>query len=189
MIVRITEKHKKDFKLLFHYLTVFLFTLLIGLFLFNYLILFVIVPSGSMENTIPTNSLAIASTLPYIGDFSPKRGDVVLFTRTDFKDKKQYVKRIIGIPNDKIEIINGITFINDEKFTESWLKEMPEMLNFGPFVLTEKQYFCMGDNRNNSYDCRYWKEHFVLEDNIQAKIFAYYNVELNTFSFDLKELK
>ena len=98
----------------------------------------------------------------------PERGDIIVFRRSN-GDEKVYTKRVVGLPGDKIEIINGMTYINDILYEEPWLKETPEDISFGPYYLGSTSYFCMGDNRNNSNDCRYWPEHFVSEKNVLAK--------------------
>lgn len=128
------------------------------------------VPTGSMEDLIPAGSIALCSKISYWFD-TPQRGDVVLFQRAETaNDNTFYVKRIVGEPGDELQIIDGRVFINGELYDETWLKEPPEALDFGPVVVPEGQYFCMGDNRNDSLDCRYWAEHFVPEDRISAKV-------------------
>lgn len=128
------------------------------------------IPSSSMEPMIPKGSLNICSMLDYYFGNTPQRGDVVLFSRDkNTGDSKMYVKRIVGLPGETVEIIDGQTYINGELYQEYWLAETPDDLDFGPYVIPEGKYFCMGDNRNNSFDCRYWPEHFISEENIIAK--------------------
>lgn len=126
-----------------------------------------VVPSGSMESTIPTNSYLISLRTDYWNK-SPSRGDIVVL-RKDNGEKTLYVKRIVGEPGDTVEIKSGITYINGEVYKEPWLKETPENKNFGPYEVPEGKYFCMGDNRNNSLDSRYWDTPYVSEKNILAK--------------------
>lgn len=128
------------------------------------------IPTGSMENTIPSNSVVICSKPDY-WFAEPKRGDAVIFHRNDeTEDEKIYAKRIVGVPGDTVLILDGVTYLNGAVYEEPWLKEIPAAENFGPFVVPEGQYFLMGDNRNNSHDCRYWEEHFVDGEQIMAKI-------------------
>ena len=130
------------------------------------------VPTGSMEATIPTESVVICSKLPYWGDTnSPERGDVILFHRADQTgDSLLYTKRVVGLPGDVVEIKSGVTYINGDEYRElRWLAETPAIKDFGPFTVPEGHYFCMGDNRNNSLDSRYWEEHYIPEDKVVAK--------------------
>ena len=100
----------------------------------------------------------------------PDRGDIVVFKfpETDTsKPPKDYIKRVIGLPGDRISIKNGITYVNDVPLEEPYLKE-PQTKNFptwedinvkgfkDPFIVEKDHLFVMGDNRNNSYDSRYW---------------------------------
>lgn len=141
-----------------------------------------VIPTSSMENEIPANSFVVCSKLSYWGSRSPQRGDVILFYRSDkTTDGKLYTKRIVGLPGDTVTIKNGETYINGILFPEPWLKEEPEKLDFGPYEIPSGQYFCMGDNRNHSYDCRYWEEHFIEESNIVAKcniVLSYQKISL-----------
>lgn len=82
----------------------------------------------------------------------PKRGDIVIIQRP----QKNYVKRIIGLPNEVIEMKDHDLFINGEKQPNSFVDEYDTMLtgNFGPIKIPENSYFVMGDNRAISLDSR-----------------------------------
>lgn len=82
------------------------------------------------------------------------------------------------MPGDTLEIKHGQTYINGEIYDEPYLRETPEDLDFGPFQIPSGCYFMMGDNRNNSYDSRYWDEHFVPRENILSKV--YYSIPIGT---------
>ena len=130
------------------------------------------VPTGSMERTIMTNDRIVASRLSY--KFSaPERGDIVVFR---FPDDRHvlYVKRIIGLPGDTVEMTNGTVYINGVKLEEPYLKE-EAYGSYGPYTVPEDKYFMMGDNRNLSWDSRFWENIFVPENDILGKgIFRYY---------------
>ncbi len=130
------------------------------------------VPSASMENTIMTNDRLVANRLAYVFD-TPERGDILVFEAPDEPDKL-FIKRVIGTPGDKIEIIDGYLYLNDELTDEQYIKE--DMVgSFGPYYVPEDNYFMLGDNRNNSLDARYWRNTYVPEDTILGKaMFTYY---------------
>ena len=88
----------------------------------------------------------------------PKRGDIVVFEYPD-DPSELFIKRIIGEPGDKVEIIDGKVYINDsrEPLKEDYLKE-PMEGSFGPYTVPEDCYFMMGDNRNDSLDSRFWND-------------------------------
>ncbi len=131
------------------------------------------VPTTSMENTIHADDRLFGFRLAY--KFSePERGDVIIFKYPD-NEEENYIKRIIGLPGDKVEIIKGIVYINGEELSEKYLKAKPYELNFGPYEVPEDSYFVLGDNRNESHDARFWKNTYVHKDKIVAKaIFKYY---------------
>lgn len=92
----------------------------------------------------------------------PARGDVIIL-HPPIEPQKEYVKRVIGIPGDTIEVRNGVVYINGSPLYEPYIKETPRN-NFSPFIVPENNYFVMGDNRNNSNDSRTgWT---VTSDNI-----------------------
>lgn len=131
------------------------------------------VPTTSMANTIQAGDRLFGFRLAYM--FSePERGDIIIFKYPDNEDEN-YIKRIIGLPGDKVEIIKGVVYINGEELVEDYLKEKPYELDFGPYEVPEDSYFVLGDNRNGSHDARLWKNTYVHRDKIVAKaIFKYY---------------
>ena len=140
----------------------------------NFIIVNAIVPTGSMKNTIMPNDRLIAFRLSYL--FSePKRNDIVVFKAPD-DESTLYVKRIIGLPGETVNIIDGKVYINDSKepLNDSYIME--DMLgSFGPYTVPEDSYFMLGDNRNDSQDSRYWEHTFLPDENILGKVlFKYY---------------
>ena len=83
------------------------------------------------------------------------------------------------MPGDVLEIKHGQTYINGVEYEESYLNETPEDLDFGPFQVPEDHYFMMGDNRNNSYDSRYWDEHFVPASKVMSKVYLHFHLGLS----------
>lgn len=148
----------------------------IALVLNNFVIANSRVPTGSMEKTIMAKSRVIGSRLSYIRS-DPKRGDVVIFHFPDDPTGKMYyVKRVIGLPGETVNIVDGKVYINgsDTPLDEPYLAE-PMEGSYGPYTVPEGCYFMLGDNRNNSQDARFWQNKYVAKDKIIAKVlFSYY---------------
>ncbi|MCR5322086.1 MAG: signal peptidase I [Lachnospiraceae bacterium] len=139
-------------------------------------ILKTIVTSGSMRPTMEIDEHVIANRLAYL--FSdPQRGDMVFFANPE-NESETYVKRIIGLPGEKVEIKKGKVYINDSEkaLKEPYLFEKADKLDFGPYYVPENCYFMMGDNRNISNDSRYWEIPFVSRDKIYGKALFGYRV-------------
>lgn len=140
----------------------------------HFIIVNAVVPTGSMKNTIMPNDRIVAFRLSYL--FSePQRGDIIVFRAPD-NEEVLYVKRIIGLPGETINIVDGKVYVNDstEPLEDSYILEKMEG-SFGPYTVPEDSYFMLGDNRNDSQDSRYWQNTFVKKDKILGKaIFKYY---------------
>lgn len=156
-------------------LEVIVLAALLAFFVNTFLIANSRVPSESMETTIMTGDRVIGSRLSYKFFGDPERGDVIIFRWPD-NEKILFVKRIIGIPGDTVTIKDGHVYLNgsDTPLEEPYIKEPmipePEMT----FTVPENAYFCMGDNRNQSMDARYWKNTYVYRDKIIAKVLFRY---------------
>ena len=133
-----------------------------------------LVVSSSMENTIMTDSRVMGIRVAYIIN-DPKRFDIILFQPPDDVTSIPYVKRIIGLPNEKVEIIGGKVYIDDSDvpLDDSFTKEAARG-DCGPFFVPEDSYFVLGDNRNGSNDSRYWVHKYVSRDKILGKIYFEY---------------
>lgn len=137
-------------------------------FLTSFIIVNATVPSGSMENTIMPGNRLIGLRLTY--KFTdPERGDIVVFhypVDEALGKKTNFIKRIVGLPGEKVTIRNGKIFIDDseEPLDEPYLKEEWIVRNDGfTFNVPEDCYLMLGDNRNNSSDARYWPEKAIYE--------------------------
>ena len=127
------------------------------------------IPSGSMLPTLQINDRLIIDKLSY--DFTnPKRGDIVVFNPTKTLEAENYheafIKRVIGLPGDKVEVQNGKVFVNNTPLKENYLEAPPDY-QWGPEIVPANSYLVLGDNRNDSYDGHYWG--FVPRRNIIGK--------------------
>ena len=157
------------------YILVILIAFLVAVVINNFVIINATVPTKSMADTIDENDKLFGYRLAYL--FSePRRGDVVIFEHKCYKssDKEALIKRVIGIPTDTIEIIDGVLYRNGNVVEESYLLE-PMEGDFGPYVIPEGCYFLLGDNRNISDDARFWDYQFVKEEDIIAKAMFKYS--------------
>ena len=140
-------------------------TLLLGILIINTQILFLaFIPSESMDPTINAGNLAIGIR----GEIDQiNRYDVVVFHYPD-DESKYFVKRVIGLPGDTIEIKDGHVYANGIKLKESFTKELST--DNGIYYVPEGCYFMLGDNRNHSKDSRFWKNKYVSKDKIITKV-------------------
>ena len=158
--------------------------LAIALFVRSFVVQAFKIPSSSMEPTllvgdhILVNKFLYGIRIPVIGKkvlpFSqPRRGDVIVFIFPNDRSK-DFIKRVIGLPGEKIEIRERKIYINDRLIEDPWGKYFPpeRLINVGPEVVPPNALFVMGDNRNNSEDSRYWG--FVPLDDVLGKAFVMY---------------
>jgi signal peptidase I len=172
---------------LFSIIKIFVSAVILAFLFTQFVIVNAEVPTGSMKNTIMENDRLFGFRLSYI--FSePERGDVVIFKYPD-DETQNYVKRIIGIPGDVIQIKEGHVYVNGEQLDEDYISEPMKVTDAEEtYVVPEGHYFMMGDNRNYSLDSRYWKNTFVAKDKILAKvIFRYYDGYNKKYSFKMIE--
>ena len=183
------------------YLEAFAVALLIALFVRTFVIQAFKIPSGSMENTlligdhIFVNKFLYGYHIPYTNGrilqfASPKRGDIIVFLFPE-DPRKDFIKRVIGLPGETLEIRNKVVLINGKPLHEDYTRFadgdaidgfMRGRDNLPPLKVPERKYFVMGDNRDRSYDSRFWG--FVDEDVIVGKaLFIYFSLNWDT---DLK---
>lgn len=193
----VEEKKKKS--IVREYVEAFTTAIILALIIRAFIIQAFKIPSGSMEPTllvgdhILVTKFIFGTHIPFTNDVvlplrSPKRGNVVVFEYP--KDESiDFIKRVIGLPGDKVQIINKQVFINGKALKEPYAYHGdPEVLpasesprdNFGPIVVPKGEYFMMGDNRDFSNDSRFWG--FVKRDLIlgQAEI-IYFSWNTKTF--------
>ncbi|GED70742.1 S26 family signal peptidase [Brevibacillus reuszeri] len=126
-----------------------------------------VVPTGSMLPTIQINDRLIVEKIIKMDEY--KFGDIVVFyPPVPEKVHERYVKRLIGLPGDVIEIKNGSLIRNGVKLSETYLNE-PIRYEYGPITVPENKYFFLGDNRNESFDSHLWTTPFVDKEKVIGK--------------------
>lgn len=112
------------------------------------------VESISMQPTLFAGDFVIVNKVAYkLG--TPERGDIIVFHFPPDPEREPYIKRVVGLPGDRVAVTNGRVYINDQAVIEPYIKappnyEMPEM------EIPENELFVLGDNRNNSSDSHHW---------------------------------
>ncbi len=168
------------------------------------------IPTSSMEKTLRVgdfllvNKLVFGAEVPatnirFPGFRDPSRGDIVVF-QPPHDPQRNYVKRVVGVPGDTLEMLDKTLYLNGQAQTEAYARFVdrrgdavhpsmawqsdhlvaaspsgryyPSRDHWGPLVVPEKEYFVLGDNRDNSEDSRYWG--FVGRDDIQGRPWIVY---------------
>lgn len=130
-----------------------------------------IVPTGSMLPTIQLQDRLIVDRIFYKFD-TFKRGDILVFEAPESAmEDLDLVKRLIGLPGEKVEIKNGKVFINDRPLYEPYIRETPDY-EYGPVTVPPNSYFMLGDNRRESKDSHIWG--FLPEDKILGRVLVRY---------------
>lgn len=175
------------------------------------------IPTGSMENTLLVGDFLLVNKAVYgaevpglharlPGFAHPKRSDVIVFF-PPHDPRRNYVKRLVGVPGDTLEMREKVLYVNgvpqDEPYTRhidyftepsdermlwqrdylvrgkrDWRNYDPTRDSWGPLIVPEGKYFALGDNRDNSEDSRYWG--FLDEESIRGRpMFVYYSFVRN----------
>ncbi len=165
--------------------------ILLALIIRTYLVQAFKIPSGSMEDTLAIGDHLLVSKFIYgtkvpfstnriLTIRDPHRGDIIVFEYPE-DPSKDFIKRIVGTPGDVVEgkakkvYVNGKLYENPHeihKEKEVIPKEMNPRDTFGPVTVPKGSYFVMGDNRDRSYDSRFWG--FVSQDKIKGLAFIKY---------------
>lgn len=134
------------------------------------------IPSGSMEPTLEINDRLVIEKIGYRFN-APERGDIVVFwpptsnpcgipSDSGTQRRDAFIKRVVGLPGDTVEITDGTVLINGEPLEEDYIAAPPDAA-YGPEEVPPESYLALGDNRNSSCDSREWG--FVPKENIIGK--------------------
>ena len=168
-----------------------LLAIVLALFIRTFIVQAFKIPSGSMKETlligdhILVNKFLYGVKLPFVSTTiiaykEPKRGDIVVFKFPEDPDK-DFIKRVVGVAGDVVEGRDKKVFVNHEPLNHDYGIHKDSRIipgnrqprdNFGPLVVPEKSLFVMGDNRDHSYDSRFWG--FVNLKSVRGKAFLIY---------------
>jgi len=157
------------------YVEAILLAIVIAFFIRTFVIQAYKIPSGSMKPTLLIGDHILVSKfnygvkLPFVRSTlipvgSPKRGDIVVFIYPEDRSK-DFIKRLVGLPGDTVEVRDKQIFLNGQPWKETHGVHSDSLVipgavqprdNFGPVKVPEGKLFVMGDNRDESYDSRFW---------------------------------
>jgi signal peptidase I len=173
------------------YIEAILLAIVIAFFIRTFVIQAYKIPSGSMKPTLQIGDHILVSKFNYgvkipflrstlIPLGTPKRGDILVFIYPEDRSK-DFIKRLIGLPGDTIEIRNKKIFLNGLPLNDTHGVYVDNLIipgsvqprdNFGPVTVPEDSIFVMGDNRDESYDSRFWG--FVKMKDVLGKALIIY---------------
>ena len=222
-----TEREEKPKETTVEFLASLASVLVTGLFIITFVVQAFEIPSSSMEDTLLigdhvfVNRVQFAPQAPWVGPFLPyrqvRRGDIVVFL-SPMTQGLYVVKRIIGVPGDRIHLRDGVVYRNGEKLDEPfvlhhpnspfdpyrvnfpavppaprdqladyWQHSLPQYIQGEDIVVPPNSYFGMGDNRDVSYDSRYWG--FIPQQNVVGRpMFVYWSFETPAGQYEQREV-
>jgi len=149
---------------------VIVFAVLFVLFMNFFVIVNASIPTGSMEGTIRVNDRIIAFRLSYAFS-TPARYHIIVFRAPD--DGVKNVKRVIGLPGERVAVVNGVVYINGVAGVRDDFVQPGAFGYLGPnfpeTVVPDGHFFVLGDSRGNSRDSREWANPFVEESRIMGR--------------------
>jgi signal peptidase I len=190
--MRKKEKVRKSTKrLIWEYTEAIVTALLLALLIRAFVIQAFKIPTGSMIPTlvvgdhILVNKFIYGVKVPFTDDKvlplkEPEREDIIVFKYPE-DPSRDFIKRIVAVGGDTIESKDKVIYINGEPVKEPYVQHTDDSIrpggveprdNFGPITVPEDEYFVMGDNRDQSYDSRYWG--FVDEEAIKGEALIIY---------------
>jgi len=131
-----------------------------------------VIPSGSMIPTINISDRVMVCKFIYYFK-EPERGDIIVFQPPEqLNAKYDYIKRVIGLPGEKIQMKDHQVYVNDQPLKEPYIAEQ---LNYdwGPVIVPKGRLLVLGDNRNSSFDSHLWNV-WLTRDRVKGKAFCIY---------------
>ena len=212
-VLRTLNRPRTRFRMVWDWMKSFIIAVFLFLVIRTFLVEAFKIPTGSMEHTLLVgdfllvNKAVYGAEVPFTGKHlpafeKPKRGDIIVFEWPE-DPSKNFVKRLIGLPGDTLEMRDGVVFLNGRSLPEEyvvhsnpeadqsaaefgWQREFlvrraaasvgyhPSRNNWGPLIVRDRSYFVLGDNRDNSYDSRYWG--FVPDSLVKGRpLVVYYS--------------
>ena len=150
-----------------------IFAAVLSLIIITFVVQAFYIPSGSMEPTLMVDDRILVAKFLY--RFEPvARGNVIVF-RYPLNPSRDFVKRVIGLPGQRVQLKDGVVYVNGERISEKGYTIHPDFGNYGPITVPPNQFFVLGDNRNNSEDSRFFG--YVPRANIIGRaVFIYWPV-------------
>jgi len=170
-----SSKRKKVLKFIFEYADSARSASILALIIVTFIVQTFGIPTGSMIPTLNIgNHLMVNKFIYYFK--KPERGDIIVFVYP-VNPKKDFIKRLVGLPGETIQIKDGSVFINGEELKASQAIAERHYYNEGMYgegliKIPDNTYFVMGDNTKNSKDSRFWG--FVPKKNLLGKAFFVY---------------
>jgi signal peptidase I len=148
-----------------------IFAAVLSLVIITFIVQAFYIPSGSMEPTLMINDRILVAKFLYRVE-PVQRGDVIVF-RYPLNPQRDFVKRVIGLPSDHVQLKEGVVYIGGNRWSEKGYTIRPDFGNYGPVVVPSQEFLVLGDNRNNSEDSRFFG--YVPRENIIGKaLFIYW---------------
>lgn len=152
-------------------LSIVIIAFILALILRTFVIEGRLIPSGSMLPTLQLQDRVMVNKFIYSFK-EPQRGDIVVFHPPETLNMEDdLIKRVVGLPGEKVEMKNQQVYINDQPLTEPYLAE-PLNYTFGPVTVPQGSLLVLGDNRNDSNDSHMWG--FLYRDKVVGKAFLTY---------------
>ncbi|WP_028574118.1 signal peptidase I [Desulfonatronovibrio hydrogenovorans] len=153
------------------YAEALIIALVLALFIRTFVVQAFKIPSGSMLQTLQigdhllVNKFKYGIQMPFMDRYifqfdGPELQDIIVFEFPE-DPSKDFIKRVVGTPGDVIEVRDKVFYRNGEPVHEEYIQHTDERVadrrdNFGPYTVPENSYFVLGDNRDESYDSRFW---------------------------------